>query len=51
MIWRFFCWLIDICPECEQSKFHWNAAGRWWYDPVCHSCFAKAASLRAGEGR
>lgn len=37
LIKRFFCWLFDICPECEQDKRYGHLScpasdWRYWYN-------------------
>lgn len=24
MIWRLYCWWLNICPECENTYMYWT---------------------------
>lgn len=33
---RLWHWLVQVCPDCGQSKNHFYGGG-WYYDPRCHT--------------
>ena len=44
MLWRLWCWLVGICPECEQT---WRMPGKHY--PVSR-CEKKPLADSGGEG-